>query len=153
MRLARCHMQDAARDAETAALQRPKGQGIARQGKVDAESVALRRPETQEAVKQVEVDAESAQLQKPEGQQVTFPKHLQDLRCLPKHQLPLLSSTSRILETLCGVRVISVPFSVGMSSPFTKAETERLDTADQAYCLSRQQRLCRVGCKGSSEGG
>ena len=64
-------MQDAARDIESAALQKPKGQEAARQAKVDSESVALQKPETQEAVKQVQVDAESAQLQKPETQQVT----------------------------------------------------------------------------------
>ena len=65
------HMQDAARDIESAALQKPKGQGATTQGQVDAESVALQKPETQQAVKQVQLDAESAQLQKPETQQVT----------------------------------------------------------------------------------
>ena len=66
-------MQDAARDIESAALQKPKGQGATNQGKVDAESVALQKPETQQAVKQVQVDEESAQLQKPETHEV---KHL-----------------------------------------------------------------------------
>ncbi|CAL5224706.1 g7434 [Coccomyxa viridis] len=63
-------LDDAARDIESAALQKPKGQGATTQGQVDAESVALQKPETQQAVKQVQVDAESAQLQKPETQQV-----------------------------------------------------------------------------------
>ena len=74
-------MQDAAREAESDELQKPKGQEAVRQGKVDAESVALQKPETQEAVKQVQVDEESAQLQKPETQQVTNPVKCRTFTC------------------------------------------------------------------------
>lgn len=99
-------MQDAARDIESAALQKPKGQEVARQAKVDSESVALQKPETQEAVKQVQVDAESAQLQKPETQQVRQWGLRADLAMQQLvYSCPWWLRTG-LLRTICQTRVI-----------------------------------------------